>query len=53
LCGLPVRFHFASEIAQGGPSLRAMLAVFVPIIGPQGEKDADRYQHDFEDQVEE
>jgi hypothetical protein len=30
-----------------------MLAVFVPIIRPQGKKDADRYQRDFEDQVEE
>jgi hypothetical protein len=53
LCGLAVRFHFAGEIAQGGPSLRAMLAVFVPIIRPQGKKDADSYQRDFEDQVEE
>ena len=29
-----------------------MLAVFVPIIRPQGKKDADSYQHDFEEQVE-
>jgi len=30
-----------------------MLLVFVPIIGSQGEKDAARYQRDFEQQVEE
>jgi len=53
LRGLAVGFHFSGEIAQGGPSLRTMLLVFVPIIGPQGEKDADRYQRDFEEQVEE
>jgi len=53
LHSLTVGFHFGSEIAQGRPSLRAMLAVFVPIIRPQSEKDADRYQRDFEEQVEE
>src|SRR6266478_2688005 len=53
LHGLAVGLHFAGEIAQGGPSLRAILAVFVPIIRPQSEKDADRYQRDFEDQVKE
>ena len=52
LCGLAVRFHFASEIAQGGPSLRAMLAVFVPIIRPQSKKDADSYEDNFKEQVE-
>ena len=50
---LAVGFHFAGEIAQGGLSLRAMLAVFVPIIRPQSEKDADGYEDDFEEQVEE
>ena len=44
-------FHFASEIAQGGPSLRAMLAVFVPIIRPQGKKDADSYEDNLKEQV--
>src|SRR5437660_10622134 len=53
LCGLAVRFHFASEIAQGGPSLGAMLAVFVPIIRPQGQKDADSYEDNLKQQVEE
>jgi len=51
LCGLAVRFHFASEIAEGGPSLRAMLAVFVPIIRPQGKKNADRYEDNLKEQV--
>jgi hypothetical protein len=53
LNSLAVGFHFAGEIAQSGPGLRAMLAVFVPIIRPQGKKDADSYEDDFEDQVEE
>jgi len=49
---LAVGFHFAGEIAKGGLGLRAMLAVFVPVIRPQSEKDADRYERDFEEQVE-
>jgi len=38
LRGLAIRFHFSGEIAQGGLGLRAMLAVFVPIVRPQGKK---------------
>ena len=51
LRGLAIRFHFAGEIAQGGPGLRAMLAVLVPVVRPEGEKNADSYQRDFEDQI--
>src|SRR6059058_1533705 len=40
LRGLAVGFHFGGEIAQGGPGLRAMLAVLVPVVCPQGKKDA-------------
>src|SRR5207237_3619235 len=52
LRGLTIGFHFGGEIAQSGLGLRAMLTVFPPIIRPQGEKDAHRYQRDFEEQVE-
>src|SRR5437868_4570655 len=52
LRGLTIGFHFGGEIAQSGLGLRAMLTVFLPIIRPQGEKDAHRYQRDFEEQVE-
>jgi hypothetical protein len=30
-----------------------MLAVFVPVVRPKGEKNADRYERDFEEQIEE
>ena len=53
LRGLAIRFHFSSEIAQSGLALRAMLAVFVPVVRPQGEKYADSYERDFEEQVKE
>src|SRR4029077_12172890 len=53
LRSLAIRFHFSGEIAQGGLGLRAMLAVFVPIVRPQGKKNTDRYQRDFDEQVEE
>jgi len=52
LHGLAIRFHVADKIAQSGPGLGAMLAVFVPVIRPQSEKDADRYERDFEEEVE-
>src|SRR5213595_3824237 len=53
LRGLAVGFHFSCEIAQGGPSLRAMLAVLVPVVCPQGEKNAYGNEDDLEKQVEE
>ena len=53
LGSLAVGFHFAGKIAQGGLGLRAMLAVFVPIIRPQGEKDAYGNEDNLEKQVEE
>ena len=49
LRGLAIRFHFSGEIAQSGLGLRAMLAVFVPVVRPEGEKNADSYQRDFEE----
>ena len=53
LNSLAVGFHFAGEIAQSGHGLRAMLAVFVPIIRPQGKKDADSNEDNLKEQVEE
>src|SRR5450755_807942 len=53
LRGLAIRFHFSGEVAQGGPGLRAMLAALVPVVRPEGEKNADSDQRDFEEQVEE
>jgi hypothetical protein len=53
LRSLAVGFHFSDKIAQSGPGLRAMLAVLVPVVRPEGKKNTDSYQRDFEDQVEE
>ena len=53
LRSLEVCFHFSDKIAQSALGLRAMLAVFVPIIRPQGEKDTYGNGSDFEKQVEE
>src|SRR5260370_39264263 len=53
LRGLAIGVHFGGEVAQGGLSLRAMLAVLVPIVSPQGEKDAYGNEDDFDQQVEE
>ena len=50
---LAVGFHFAGEIAQGSPGLRTMLAVFVPVVRPQGEKNAHGDEDDLDQQVEE
>jgi len=52
LRGLAIRFHFVSEIAERGPGLRAMLAVLVPVIRQESEKNPDRYERDFEEKVE-
>jgi hypothetical protein len=49
LRGLAIRFHFSGEVAQGGPGLRAMLAVLVPVIRPESEKNADGDERDFEE----
>ena len=38
---------------EGGPSLRAMLAILVPVVCPQGEKNAYGNEDDLEKQVEE
>ncbi len=48
-----IRFHFAGEIAQGSLGVRAMLAVLVPVVRPEGEKNTDSYERDFDEQVEE
>jgi hypothetical protein len=48
-----VRFHFPGEVTQSVLGLRAMLALLVPAIGPEGEKDADSYQRDLEQEIEE
>lgn len=53
LRGLAIRFHFSREVAQSGLGLRTMLAVLVPVVRPQSDKNADRDQGDFEQQVEE
>src|SRR6266404_1499127 len=53
LHGLAIRFHFFRKIAQGGLGLRAMLAVLVPVVRPEGEKNTDSDQRDFDEQVEE
>jgi hypothetical protein len=53
LGSLAVGFHFSDKITQGSLGLRAMLAVFVPVVRPQGEKDAYGNEDDLEKQVEE
>src|SRR5437773_2276105 len=53
LRGLAVGFHFSGKIAQGGLGLRAMLAVFVPVVCPQGKKNAYGDEGDLEKQVDE
>jgi hypothetical protein len=53
LRGIAVGFHFADKIAQGSLGLCAMLVVFVPIVRPQGEKDAYGNEDDLEKQVDE
>src|SRR5437868_11244937 len=53
LRGLAIHFHFGGEIAQGISPLCAMLAVLVPAIRPESEKNADSYQRYFDGQVEE
>ena len=51
LRGLEVGFHFSNKIAQGGLGQRLMLAVFVPIVRPQGEKDTYGNGDDLEERV--
>src|SRR5207248_7714299 len=53
LRGLMIRFHFAGEIAQGGLGLRAMFTVFVPVVRPQGEKNANGNEDDLDQQAKE
>src|SRR2546421_8371965 len=53
LGGLEVGFHFSDKIAQSGLGLRAMLAVFVPIVRPQGEEDTYGNGDDLQKQVDE
>src|ERR1700738_5023093 len=53
LRGLKVGFHFSGKIAQDGLGLRAMLAIFVPTVRPQGEKDAYGNEDDLDKQVDE
>ena len=50
---LAIRFHFAQKIVKRSPSLSAMLAVLMPIIGQQREKDADRDEADLNQKVSE
>src|SRR5437762_12954443 len=53
LRGLAVGFHFSDKFAQGGHGLRAMFAVFVPIVRPQGEKNANGNEDDLDQQAKE
>src|SRR5437763_3267684 len=53
LRGLAIGFHFSDKIAQRGLSLRAMFAVLVPIVRPQGKEDAHSNEDDLEKEVEE
>jgi hypothetical protein len=50
---LTIRFHFSGEISEGGLGLRAMLAVLVPVVRPESEKNAGSDQRDFKEEVEE
>jgi hypothetical protein len=45
--------HFFDEITERGPGLRVVLTVFVPVVRPQGKKDADGNEDDFEEKAEE
>ncbi len=47
--GLAIRLHFSGEVAQGGLGLCAMLAALVPVVRPEGEKNADSYQRNLEE----
>jgi hypothetical protein len=51
--GLLVRPQFVSEIEQGGMGERAVLALFVPVVRPKCEKNADADKDDFQNKVEE
>src|SRR6266581_4541632 len=53
LRGLAIGFHFSDKIAQRGLGLRAMFAVLVPIVRPQGKEDAHSNEDDLEKEVEE
>ena len=53
LRSLEIRFHLSSEVAQRSLGLRAMLAVLVPVVRQEAEKNGDGDQRDFEEQAEE
>jgi hypothetical protein len=53
LDGVAVGFHFAGKIAQRRLSLRAMLAVLVPVVRQESEKNGDSNEGDFQKQVKE
>jgi hypothetical protein len=52
LCSLEVSLHFSDKITQGRRPLRPVLAGFVPIVRPQGKKNANGNGDDLQEQAE-
>ena len=53
LRGLEIGLNFVRKIAQGRLTLGAMLPILVPVIRPEGEKDASGDEHDFDEEIQE